>query len=78
LIYLLIALFAALAATVLLVRSATPAASLALWNDTPLIALSLAGFVGYYLALYSRIVRFRSPGWLHIARGRLLRWRLQG
>jgi UDP-N-acetylmuramyl pentapeptide phosphotransferase/UDP-N-acetylglucosamine-1-phosphate transferase len=42
------------------------------WNNTALIALSLAGFIGSYLGLYSRIVRFRSPGWLHAARRRLL------
>jgi UDP-N-acetylmuramyl pentapeptide phosphotransferase/UDP-N-acetylglucosamine-1-phosphate transferase len=42
------------------------------WNDTPLIMAALAGFIVFYLALYWRIVRFRSPGWLHAARRRLL------
>ena len=36
------------------------------------IMAALAGFVVFYLALYWRIVRFRSPGWLHAARRRLL------
>ena len=34
--------------------------------------MSLAGFIVAYLALYWRIVRFRSPGWLHATRRRLL------
>ena len=42
------------------------------WNDTPLITAALAGFIVFYLALYWRIVRFRSPAWLHAARRRLL------
>jgi UDP-N-acetylmuramyl pentapeptide phosphotransferase/UDP-N-acetylglucosamine-1-phosphate transferase len=48
------------------------------WNHTPLIALSLGGFVVSYIVLYGRIVRFRSPGWLHAARRQLLRRRPLG
>jgi len=42
------------------------------WDHTAAMAISLAGFVLSYLALYWRIVRFRSPGWLHAARRHLL------
>ena len=48
------------------------------WDRTPLIALSLVAFIAAYLALYWRIVRFRSPGWLHAARRQLLRRRPRG
>ena len=41
-------------------------------NHDALLAMSLAGFIVAYLALYWRIVRFRSPGWLHATRRRLL------
>jgi len=42
------------------------------WNHTGVMAAALAGFVLSYLGLYWRIVRFRSPGWLHSARRHLL------
>jgi UDP-N-acetylmuramyl pentapeptide phosphotransferase/UDP-N-acetylglucosamine-1-phosphate transferase len=42
------------------------------WDHTGVMAASLAGFVLSYLGLYWRIVRFRSPGWLHAARRHLL------
>lgn len=45
------------------------------WNHTPVVGLFLGLFVLSYLALYWRIVRFRSPGWLHATRRRLLRQR---
>jgi uncharacterized membrane protein YqjE len=43
------------------------------WNHTPLVGTFVGLFVLSYLALYWRIVRFRSPGWLHTTRRRLLR-----
>jgi UDP-N-acetylmuramyl pentapeptide phosphotransferase/UDP-N-acetylglucosamine-1-phosphate transferase len=43
------------------------------WDHTPLVGLFVGLFVLSYLALYWRIVRFRSPGWLHTTRRRLLR-----
>ena len=43
------------------------------WNHTPVVGVFLGLFVLSYLALYWRIVRFRSPGWLHATRRRLLR-----
>lgn len=36
-----------------------------LWNNTALLAASLAVFAASYVALYWRIVRFRSPRWMH-------------
>ena len=42
------------------------------WDHTAAMAIALAGFVLSYLILYWRIVRFRSPGWLHTARRHLL------
>ncbi len=42
------------------------------WDSTPVMAGSLGVFVLSYIALYARIVRFRSPGWLHAARRHLL------
>ena len=40
------------------------------WNDTPVLALTLAVFVVIYLYFYWSIVRFRTPGWL----SRLVDW----
>ncbi len=48
------------------------------WNHTPMVGLFLGLFVLSYLALYWRIVRFRSPGWLHTTRRRLLRQQTAG
>jgi len=43
------------------------------WDQTPVVAAFLALFVLSYLLLYRRIVRFRSPEWLHAIRRQLLR-----
>lgn len=34
------------------------------WDDTPMLALALGGYVLAYVAVYWRIVRFRTPRWL--------------
>lgn len=36
------------------------------WNSTSWLAVALAGFALGYVALYWRIVRFRSPRWLRV------------
>lgn len=40
------------------------------WDNSALLAVCLALFVVTYVALYWRIVRFKSPRWLKIAPGR--------
>lgn len=42
------------------------------WRSTAALALCLLGFTVFYVILYWRIVRFRSPWWLHLGRRRLL------
>lgn len=46
--------------------SVAPAA--ALWHSTAALAACLIGFTVCYVVLYWRIVRFRSPRWLHVGR----------
>lgn len=48
--------------------SAAPA--VLLWNNTSLLAVSLGIFVVTYVVLYWRIVRFRSPRWMHMLASR--------
>ena len=43
------------------------------WSHTMVLMGFLALFVLSYLVLYWRMVRFQSPGWLHVTRRRLLR-----
>jgi UDP-N-acetylmuramyl pentapeptide phosphotransferase/UDP-N-acetylglucosamine-1-phosphate transferase len=43
------------------------------WNQTMMVAGFLILFMVSYLVLYWRMVRFQSPGWLHVTRRRLLR-----
>lgn len=38
------------------------------WNNTPMLALFLCMFMVGYVLLYWRIVRFKTPGWLHVSR----------
>lgn len=48
--------------------SAAPA--VLLWNNTTFLAASLGVFAIGYVALYWRIVRFRSPRWMHLLASR--------
>jgi len=48
----------------LCMASALPAALF--WQDTAILALLLVLFVLSYVALYWRIVRFKSPRWMHL------------
>ena len=38
------------------------------WDSTPILAVSLALFMGSYVFLYWRIVRFKTPRWLGLGR----------
>lgn len=42
--------------------------ALAFWDSTPLIAVCMLLFIVTYVALYRRIVRFKTPKWLVITR----------
>lgn len=50
----------------LCVTSLVPA--LAFWDSTPLIAACMVVFGATYIALYRRIVRFKTPKWLVVTR----------
>jgi hypothetical protein len=50
----------------LCVTSLVPA--LAFWDSTPLIAACMVLFGLTYIALYRRIVRFKTPKWLVVTR----------
>lgn len=43
------------------------------WHHTPALAVSLLVFVAAYLKLYWRIVRFKTPAWLHLRHHRTRR-----
>jgi hypothetical protein len=38
------------------------------WDSTPILSVSLALFMGSYVFLYWRIVRFKTPRWLGLGR----------
>jgi hypothetical protein len=51
---------------VLCLSSVVP--SIIWWNDTAMLTLFLFLFMAGYVALYWRIVRFKTPGWLLVRR----------
>ena len=53
---------------VLCMASVVPA--VLFWNSTRLLAICLVLFAFAYVALYWRIVRFKSPRWLKLRRAR--------
>lgn len=46
--------------------------ALVFWNDTPLLQLASAAFVGFYIVIYRKLVHFEVPAWL-VIRSRTMR-----